>query len=82
MRKRACDKFDKYPHAAERRKNYKKAGRYEPGRFFTIQHFAGPVDYKVDNFTGIHWVSAVIDIVLIFFNERLIWFVAIWSRDS
>lgn len=49
-RKRHCDKFDDYAHAAFRRRNYRRAGNFERGEFFTIYHFAGPVDYRVTNF--------------------------------
>jgi hypothetical protein len=49
-RKRHCDKFDNYPHPDFRRKNYRRAGNFERGEFFTIYHFAGPVDYRVTNF--------------------------------
>eukprot|EP00940_MAST-03C_sp_MAST-3C-sp2_P000610 g610.t1 len=49
-RKRHCDKFDDYPHPEFRRKNYRAAGHFEKGEFFTIYHFAGPVDYRVTNF--------------------------------
>ena len=49
-RKKHCDKFDDYPHPEFRRRNYRRAGNFERGEFFTIYHFAGPVDYRVTNF--------------------------------